>query len=217
MGIDTKGFVATRNKDVFFAAHLVERGLNSLMPGPIQVLRANKGLEEPRFQRVSTELLASSGGVRFRFTFEGEPRSMLMYFDTDTDRKEYAEQSLSFILGCHGNSELFIKTALGALTALGPVYFDYNDGDESGFELLDLPAMTFLEACQRRLDFASCVSLAKWVKQFEAGGLRAATLDEALGFDSAEVPAILEMSYEASEARLAALGAAVTATTSAGD
>lgn len=238
MGIDTKGFIATPCKDVFFIVGLVENALNALIkphvPHPIFGRRAKEPAEPkvnietvttaryidvtvkvdppveeelPAYKLVKLEMTPSSQMVRFHFSYAGEHRTLWMFFDTDCDRKQYSPTSISMSLGCWGQSDLFMQTALRALSPLGDTYFDHNDCDDIEFAKMDDAPHTFISACQARYEVAYASTLEKWKQLYDAGLLRKGSFEEVLGMSEATYQEIQDASYEQGQAKLEALGA----------
>jgi len=237
MGMDTKGFVATACKDVFFIVGLVENALNALIkphvPHPFAP-RAKKPAkpkihvetvthagyidvavkvdppaeeEAPAYKLVKLEMTPSSQMVRFHFSYAGEHRTLWMFFDTDCDRKEYTPTSISMSMGCWGQSDLFMQTALRALSPLGDVYFDHNDCDDIDFSKLELKPYTFVSACQARFEVAYSSSLENWNRLYAAGMLRKGSFEEVIGMSEATYQEIQDASFEEAQVKLEKLGA----------
>lgn len=205
MTVWTKGFVATRNKSPFFVLGLIENSLSRLIGGFGQQRidnRDNKHIAEPYSRSPSIRLLTSNMGADINFTYQGESREMTVWFNVDGDHKDIAESSISLMLGCSGKSELFMKTALNALRPLGDLYFVANDSWDAPFEKLDIPLMSYTEACRQRLVLPSCLSLKDWVNEFRTGTLAAPTEEEAFGFSLDEALRIIDMSYDDSAKRI---------------
>lgn len=199
MAVWTKGFVATRNKSPFFVLGLIESALNQLIGTVSQTLCQNRLHGEPDApyaQRVQIDFSPSSKGAYLNFICKGEPRQMTVYFAIDGDRKEYTDSSIGLMMGASGNSELYIRTALNALRPLGEVWFLDCDATDKPFEKLDIPSMSYLDACRQKIERASCVSLKDWIAEFRSGTMAATTELDAFGFPFDEALRIVEMDYD---------------------
>lgn len=203
MGVDTKGFVLTKCKDVFFVCNRIEQALNKLIaPGWREQLLSPQTDEQkanPQFRRVTVRLVAGSGAARFLFTYKGEDRALWLNFDCDCDQKSYGPLSLSMSMSCWGESELLVKTALESISMLGPVYFDRNDCDDVPPAQLDITPATFISACAEGAELASTISLKKWHALCMRGEMREGTFKDWLGLDVARANAIFKADYPASE------------------
>ncbi len=122
-------------------------------------------LESDDFKFCDMRLHPQSECVTFRFTFRGEQRSLKLHLYCDCDHKELGPQSLAIRLGAFGESELFIRTALYALSVLGPAYIDVNDCDQVGFESLGERPPTMLELIHSK--YVSHWRLEAWVRLFD--------------------------------------------------
>jgi hypothetical protein len=160
MAVWTRGYCVTRNRNVFFIVGLVERALNNLIGSWRSVREANRGREadKPFLRQVETRIQPSSRSVDLFFVYQGEARTMTVFFDLKDDGDDgLCKKSVCLMMGCHGQSDLFIKAALGALSALGPLHFvACSDSDEPPV-LLEGHPMSYLDACRKRLDVPSCV------------------------------------------------------------
>lgn len=205
MSVDTKGFVATRNKSPFFILGLIEASINHHIGSLRKRIAENrefKDIADPYWSSPSIRLNPSSKSASINFVYKGEARQLFVTFTTDTDRKEYTDSSVSLMLGCWGSSELLMKTVLNALRPLGDVYFLLSDASDEPFEKLDIPLMSYTEACRQHLVQPSYFSLQEWVQEFRTGTLAAPTEQEAFGFSLDEALQIIEMPYEDGVKRL---------------
>lgn len=204
MSVCTKGFVATRNKSVFFVCSLVERSLNRLIGSAFDAMKANRSRpkDQPYSRLVETELLADSQTVRFRFTHEGDTRALMMFFACDLDNKERADASISMSLGDSGQSRLYVETVLKSLRALGPVFFMPCDSVGEPWQELNLPAVTYLDAVRQRFVQPGPVSLTQWMQEARTGTLDERDVSAVLGFPEAEAFALLKESYDVVAARV---------------
>lgn len=191
MGVDTKGFVLTDCKDVLMLANLVGQALHGLILAECKTVFGEFGIRRSKEAREAFvypeyDLKPDSGMLLIHFTFHGVRRSLYMYFDCDCDRVEYGPKSITMTLGCFGYSELFMKTALHALSVLGPVYFDGNDADDIDFALLDERVPPVLGAVS--LDYIKDSRFPDWVEYFDAGKVGAGkSFEEFFGAPEATV------------------------------
>lgn len=195
MSVNTKAFIATPCKDICFVAARVQRALDALIR---PLWKSNLRSDAPaQYQLTTTELCPDSALVRFHFQYEGQNRTMWLFFDCDCDRVEYAPQSLTLSMGCSGRSDLFIKTAAHALSMLGPVYYDYNDCDDVSWELLqEQPALNFVSACQQRVASVSQHSLKQWLACYDQKLLRPGAFEEIVGIPRQQAEELLGMPYQ---------------------
>lgn len=207
MGVDTKGFVATRCKDVFFAVGLVENALNALIqPHAKEARLAVRGTEkEPQYRTVDANLISRSQTVQLHFTYEGEHRTLWMNFTCDCDHKDVTPASISLSLGCWGQSELFMKTALRALSPLGDVYYDYSDCDSIDPAKLDIAPLTFVTACAAGAESPYPSELEVWKNLFNEGKLRAGTFDDVVGMSAETADELLSAPWETANEKLKAM------------
>lgn len=153
MGVDTKGCIATPVKDVLMVCAIVERALNRLIKTARLVAfpdRHSFGMYrddvKEKFREVDMDITSGATFVRFNFVLDGEARHVSFFFDCDCDHLDIAPKTMSFSMGCWGNSELIGKTILHALSLFGPVYLDRNDCDSEDMVPLDAARITLLEA-----------------------------------------------------------------------
>jgi hypothetical protein len=207
MGVDTKGFVATNCKDVFFVVGLAEEALNNLIRPHARAARFNGQSAEdpPKFRTVDARLHASSEGVHLNFTYEGEVRTLHMYFTCDCDNTEYTPASISLSLGCWGQSELYMKAVLQALSPLGDVYFDLSDCDDIEPAKLEDTPLTFISACVANVESAFPSNLATWKRLFDAGQLRTGTCEEVLGLPRSKVDRLTSIPWRDAHEELTAM------------
>jgi hypothetical protein len=172
MPVDTKGFVLTDCKDVLLISNLVGQAIHGLILAECRTVLGEAGLKRSQkardmFGYPQYELKPDLGMLDISFTFHSEKRSMTLFFDCDSDREAYGPHSISIKLGCFGYSDLFIKTALHALSMLGPVYFDHNDCDDIDFALLEERVPPVLGAVS--LDYIKDSRFPDWVEYYDAG------------------------------------------------
>jgi hypothetical protein len=172
MGVDTKGFVLTADKDVFRITKLITRTLDHLIveekhlhyPDRVRFMS-----EEARkaFKTCNVELSAEMEMLSVNFTFRGETRSLKVFFTCDCDHTDYGPQSISMSFGCWGLSGLFVNSVLHALSLIGEPYFDMNDCDDIDPAPLQEAAVTVFGAI--KLGYVRDCHLEDWVKDFDAG------------------------------------------------
>lgn len=216
MGMDTKGAVITACKDAFFAIEMVEAALNGLIQPhlpkfPWQTSRRSseeatadavkpEKKAKPDYAKVKVDFKARDRLVKFNFTYAGEQRMLWLFFDCDSSNVEFGPKSLTLSMGCWGQSDLFMKTALQALSPLGPVYFDHNDCDDIDKALWDISPLTFVSACQKGLVSAGSFDLENWNKLYTSGGFGSRSVEEVFGMSENKVKAIIAAPYEDSRA-----------------
>lgn len=170
MGVDTKGFVLTADKDVMRVSRLVQNSLDALIGEELRIMFPNVGdrhssKARSEFRTCRLELNPELDGVSVDFVFRGRARRMLVFFTCDCDHTEYGPKSLSLSLGCHGESGLFMQCALHALTLLGDAYYDENDCDGVDPVLLKEPRVTVLGAVA--LGYIRTTQVETWIEDFD--------------------------------------------------
>ncbi len=167
MSTNTKGFVATPCKNVFFIAHLVERSLDRLIRDTAKAEGGYEGrflLNTDLFSLVDTRLRADTFCVDAVFKFRGESRTLSIFFDCDSDHTNYCDKSIVVVLGAWGSSVLLIRTVLEALSAFGPVYISENDDKKDDYEPLSVDRMTYVRAVSKKIVPRSIYELKRWQK-----------------------------------------------------
>lgn len=163
MTVNTKGVVLTPVKSFFPVVHSVARALDR-----VQALHAKAMAPELRryhpdiaamFGPVDIRVSAHADMAQFCFVFMGEHRMLTLHFDCDCDNRDLAPASLSMSMGAHGHSELHIKTALLALSYLGPTFYQASDTTE---EWVALPAPLKSVAQAAALGFVGPMTLRDW-------------------------------------------------------
>ena len=171
MGVDTKGFVLSRCKDVLLIGTVVHNAINHLVLDEKRVrypTRIEVCSKEARdaFQTCKMTLDPGIGMLTVDFTFCNARRSLKLFFTCDCDHAEYGPKSVSVTLGCFGHSELFIKSALHALSLFGPAYFDANDCDDVDNAPLGENPLTVLAAV--KLGYIRMSDVATWLEAWDA-------------------------------------------------
>lgn len=178
MPVNTKGAIATPCKDFFLVAEAVEGALTQLVREEFAVVFPDvKGFrrysQEAReqFQEPSSRVSASSQMLMVDFVYRAKKRTLTGFFGCDVDNRDWAPTSLSFSMGCSGNSPLFMKTVLYALSMLGPVRYSECDS-RSEYDVWTEEPLTVLEAAA--LKYISSFSIQRWAhwadKHFGARG-----------------------------------------------
>lgn len=201
MGIDTKGLVATNCKDVFFVMNKIERAINKLI-APHLILEKMRFCDETKdgkYKKVRLEIRADSELVQVHFTFNGEKRTLWVFFGCDSSEQS---QSINLSMGCWGESDLLMMTALRAVSMLGTTYFDHNDCDEVDPAPLEVPPLTYIQACLEKLEHPNIISLGHWYSMSKKGLLRDGPVSEVLGLPETSVKRILAGDYESASKEL---------------
>lgn len=196
MSVDTKGVVVTPCKDVFLVVELLERAISTLIrphwqPGRKQELSSG----EPRWAYPRTALSAQSELVQIHFTYDGEKRTLWTFFHCDVDNRALGASSISLSMGCWGSSEMLMRTALAALSGLGPTYIDVNDCDSTDMAPSGIEPVSYVQAVEKQWIAPSPSSLQRWVEAFDAGHLVAPTLEASVGLPERLVRELLEQGY----------------------
>lgn len=206
MATDTKGFVLTSCKDVFFVCDRIQAAINQV----IHPLRSKEILAGGGFASVanavcSSYLYPSSSAVRIVFMHERVTYTLNVHFTCDCDNKEFGPQSVSLSLAAHHESAMFMKLALQSLSMLGTLYFKEKDGYGTHFTVLDAEPTTFIQACANgEIPVASQFPLTDWKMMHLRGDFGTKSLEEVIGLTSAEIEAVLAADYDRSRALLEA-------------
>lgn len=213
MGVSTKGFVLTNCKNVFFVSHAVSRALNRL-------IRSRSGIrgfaftqeQREQWSWVKMELSDLSDCVSFRFTFDGQHRTLRLNFDCDCDNVEYGPASLSMSLGCNGEAELLVRTALRACSMLGPTYFDANDCDDIDSALIEQAPLNFIQACVEGVASATEGAIGEWLAVYDSlDPVTRVPLPEFLGLDEQELLAVVSLQQDKPKDYWTTVGAIIDA------
>lgn len=137
MGVDTKGCVVTKTKDVFEVVRVINGKVKTAIEQESGVRGFRVNLSE-NFRLPSVRVSEVSNSLCFNFKFKGEERQLLVHFDCDVDLENHTEiagdSCLWLSIGCWGSSEFLMKEILTALQGFGKTYIDVNDCDSVGFE-----------------------------------------------------------------------------------
>jgi hypothetical protein len=200
MATDTKGFVLTSCKDVFFVCDRIQAAINQV----IHPLRSKEILSGGGFARVANAVCASylypsSSAVRIVFMHERVTYTLNLHFTCDCDNKEFGPQSISLSLGAHHESARFMKLALQSLSMLGTLYFKEKDGYGTHFTVLDAEPTTFIQACANgEIPVASQFPLMDWHMMYRRGDFAATSFPAVVGLTSDEIEDVLAADYDRS-------------------
>lgn len=136
MGVDTKGCVVTKEKDVFKVASVIDRWWRTLRKNEgFRPLQKVEGWASPRI-----EVNGSTNSLSAYFQFKGEDRHLFIPLDCDCDLTNHEEiegkSCIWFSLGCWGSSVELMQSLMGAFKAeewVDACYIDESDCDEEGF------------------------------------------------------------------------------------
>lgn len=130
MGCDTKGFVMTKEKDVF----KVSKNIHSTIEQMILVESGKENLFQAYrtegFSSINVEIANTSNMLIFNFEFKGEKRNLHIHFDCDSDGKAcgYADGSkLILSFGYWGSSVKLMRGILENLKTFGTCYLIEDD------------------------------------------------------------------------------------------
>lgn len=199
MATDTKGFVLTACKDVFFVCERIEQALNKVIrPLSVAAFFADPANVGASYQTCSTYAYPGSQSVRILFKYQGISYTLCVHFTCDCDNAEYGPQSLSLSLGYHHEAPKFLKLALESLSMLGTLYFTENDGDGTRPVKLDGEPTTFIEAVAAGDILGSYFPLNAWQAMHHRGDFGKKTFEAVVGLSSDEIKAIQGAVYEES-------------------
>jgi len=164
MATFTKGFVATPVKDAMLALEAVQGALNRLIVEERRIefpeTRHYREEVRARFKAVDLNFDPSTAGARLLFCFKGQVRTLSMYFYCDCDHVSQTPNSLSFLMGCSGESELFITTAVHALSVFGKGFVCSCDATDEGYLPVKEQPLTVMDLAV--LKYISALSLPRW-------------------------------------------------------
>lgn len=126
MGCDTKGFVLTKEKDVFKICKIIETAIFNEIKNDsgIDNITAvwGENYSYPKFE------ISTIGMITCHFTFADEDRQMSIHTLCDNDYNEARKgKKIILSLGAWGKSVRLIKVVLSALSELGKAYIIEND------------------------------------------------------------------------------------------
>lgn len=130
MGCDTKGFVMTKEKDVFKVSNNIRNTIEQMIlkeSGKENLFQAH---QTDGFSSIDLELANTSDMLIVNFEFKGEKRNLHIHFDCDSDGKDcgYADGSkLILSLGMWGSSVQLMRGTLEGLKIFGKCYLIEND------------------------------------------------------------------------------------------
>lgn len=204
MGTDTKGFVLTSCKDVFFVCDRIQTAINrEIHPLRAQEILSGKGFDNVSNQVCAIHLYPSSHAARITFMYADVSYNMHVHFTCDCDNKDFGPQSISLSMGAHHESAWFMKLALESLSMLGRLYFKEKDGYGTHFEMLEVEPRTFLQACVAGdIPAPSQFPLMDWHLMHRRGDFGDKSFDVVAGLSSDEIEEILSADYDRSRALL---------------
>lgn len=129
MGVDTRGFVLTNEKNVHKVWSTIHKSLIDEMmkesgaDNQIALFYRHIGYSRP-----SCEVVDVEGMLIISFQFKGEDRALRLYLDRDSDY-EYVKRGKKIIisLGMWGSSLQLIEAVLKGLSIFGKAYILEND------------------------------------------------------------------------------------------
>jgi hypothetical protein len=128
MGCDTKGFVLTKEKDVFKICKIIEKSiLNEIRKETgaenlMSVFVKDNNFSFPHFK------LYTHGMVGCQFRFKGEERDLSIHTLCDNDYNEVRYGKKVIVsLGAWGESVKIVNFVITALSELGEAYIIHND------------------------------------------------------------------------------------------
>jgi hypothetical protein len=139
MGVDTKGLVATKNKDL--------NEISTILLDAIHKIPTNKDGIFGNNMQSSIDYIPRSSCFIIPFKDGKDERILWTFLNCDSDFAEVCDSGILLSFGCWGNSVELMKGFLRALSPLGDTYILENDcsGDwekiefdtESHFEIRD--------------------------------------------------------------------------------
>jgi hypothetical protein len=147
-----RGIVATRCKDAFLIAQLIESGLNKHIraverakyPNPENPERSH-GERLAEFRSADCGMSPRTMGLSFNFICDGEKRTLTAYATCDADNLDIAPQSLSLQMGAGGGAKEYLHAALAPLAVLGRTYYQGYFEDISTPVAIDTAPPTFAD------------------------------------------------------------------------
>lgn len=131
MGCNTVGFVLTKDKDPFKVFRLIKESIVSEMKKETGEDFPYRLFKKEQFTSPECTISDFTEMMSIDFYFKGDYRSMTVHLTCDHDYLEAAKgKRVILSLGCYGESERLIKTALHGLSSLGDIYFTANDCTE---------------------------------------------------------------------------------------
>ena len=128
MGCNTVGFVLTNDKDPFKIYKLIKDAIVSEMKAETGEDMIYRVFQRNKFTSPVCTISDFTEMMNIDFYFNGEFRSMTVHLTCDHNYIEAANgKRIILSLGCYGESERLMKTALNGLSSLGDIYFISND------------------------------------------------------------------------------------------
>lgn len=126
MGISTKGFVLTENKDVFAVLETIEDTLMEMVKkySNGEVIFLDKTSSFPR-----VKCSPVSRAFYIYFKVNNESRMLGVYFDCDCDYREYGGSKIIWSVNYWGMAEEIILSICKVMKQYGKVFYEANDCD----------------------------------------------------------------------------------------
>lgn len=141
MGCNTIGLVITKDKDPFKVFRLVKEAIISEMKKETGEEVYYRIFKKEQFTSPVCTISDFTEMMNIDFYFNGDYRSMTVHLTCDNDYLEAAKgKRIILSLGCYGESERLIKTALQGLSSLGDTYFIDNDCSSEDWQKLEATA-----------------------------------------------------------------------------
>ncbi len=130
MGVDTKGLVATKNKDL--------NEISTILLEVIRKISTDKG-EIFKYYKDSIDYAPRSSYFIIPFKDGKDERILWTFLNCESDFAEVCDSGILLSFGCRGNSVELMKGFLRALSPLGDTYILENDcsGDWEKIEFDD--------------------------------------------------------------------------------
>lgn len=142
MGCNTVGFVLTNDKDPFKVFRLIKESIVLEMKKETGEDFLYRVFKKEQFTSPACAISDITEMMNIDFYFKGDYRSMTVHLTCDNDFNDVVKgKRIILSLGCYGESERLIKTALHGLSSLGNTYFTPNDCSED-FKLLETQLIT---------------------------------------------------------------------------
>lgn len=132
MGISTKGYVLTENKDIFAVLSTIEDTLIELVKkySTGEMIFLDKTSSFPRI-----ECCPRMEYFVIYFRVNNEDRMMFVHFGCDCDYEEYESPVISWSVNYWGMAEEIILGICKAMKQYGKVFYEANDCDSEVVEV----------------------------------------------------------------------------------
>jgi len=135
MGVDTKGFVMTEQKNAFDVAHVAVKAIEGLMSQVNYDWRTSSIIQKAQgvplqFSTPKVTMSTFSHMLTVSFIFNGEDRQLSIHFDCDSDGEScgYIDgPKIILSLGAWGSSIEIMTVVMQALKVYGNAYLIEND------------------------------------------------------------------------------------------